>query len=106
MPPFLDAAHYTVLESSRQCGPQAIESDTVQTPISLLIYMFIADVADSECFHARKCIAATVADRTSSMPEVPESHGPATYRPRHQRIREPRVRVWQVLHDESCSGGD
>jgi hypothetical protein len=21
-------------------------------------------------------------------------------------IREPRVRVWQVLHDESCSGGD
>jgi hypothetical protein len=26
-----------------------------------------------------------------------------TARPRHQRIREPRVRVWQVLQDESCS---
>jgi hypothetical protein len=26
------------------------------------------DVADSECIHAPQCIAATVADRTSSVP--------------------------------------
>src|SRR5258706_2597714 len=111
---------YTVLESSRLRGPLAnrncsvaitqlrkseFQSDTVQTPTSLLIY-FRYRLAESECIHARKWIAATVADRTSSVPEVSESHGPATHRPRHQRIREPRVRVWQVLHDESCSGGD
>jgi hypothetical protein len=81
------------------------QSDTVQTLTSLW-YILSANVAESECIHARKWIAATVADRTSSMPEVSDSHGPATYRPGHQRIREPRVRVWQVLHDESCSGGD
>jgi hypothetical protein len=33
-------------------------------------------------------------------------HGFAACRPRHERIREPRLRVRQVLHDESRSCGD
>src|SRR5258708_24111219 len=79
-------------------------SGLVQTATSSFDYiycMLTMDVADSECIHAPKCIAATVADRTSSVPEVPGTHGAATNRPRYQRVREPRVRVWQVLHDES-----
>jgi hypothetical protein len=63
-------------------------------------------VANAECIHAPKRIAAAVANRTSFLPDVSAAHGSATYRPRHQRIREPCVRVWQVLHDENCSCGD
>src|SRR6478736_3253778 len=84
-------------------------SGPVQTATSsfeYIYYMLAMDVADSECIHAPKCITATVADRTSSVPEVPGTHGPATNRARYQRVREPFVRVWQVLHGESRSGCD
>ena len=59
-----------------------------------------------ESVHARKWITSTVADRTSSLPDVSGMYGFAACRPRHERIREPRLRVRQVLHDESRSCGD
>src|SRR5438132_2395624 len=65
-----------------------------------------AGIAHWESVHARKWITSTVADRTSSLPDVSGMHGFAACRPRHERIREPRLRVRQVLHDESRSCGD
>jgi hypothetical protein len=62
---------------------QKLESGVVQTATSFdyIYYMLTLDVDDSECIHAPKCIAATIADRTSSVPEVPGTHGAATNRP-------------------------
>jgi hypothetical protein len=65
-----------------------------------------AGIAHWESVHARKWITSTVADRTSSLPDVSGMHGFAACRPWHERIREPRIRVRQVLHDESRSCGD
>jgi hypothetical protein len=82
-------------------------SGLVQTATSsfdYIYYMLTMDVVDSECIHAPKCVAATVADRTSSVPNVSETHGFATYRPRLERLREPRVRVWQVLSRRRLTG--
>jgi hypothetical protein len=59
-----------------------------------------------EIVHARKWIASTIADGTSSLPDVSGMHGFAACRTRRERIREPRLRVRQVLHDESRSCGD
>jgi len=101
------------LRSSNVLCPELdLLSDTVQTPTSFLIYFQRGDSSlggrDSswESVHAGKWIASTVADRTSSLPNVSGMHVFAACRPRHERIREPRLRVRQVLHDESRSCGD
>src|SRR3977135_1662302 len=65
-----------------------------------------AGIAHWETVHARKWITSTVAEGTSSLPDVSGMYGFAACRPRHERIREPRLRVRQVLHDESRSCGD
>ena len=65
-----------------------------------------AGIPHWESVHARKWITSAVADRTSSLPDVSRMHGFAACRPRHERIREPRLRVRQVLRDESRFCGD
>jgi hypothetical protein len=100
------------LRSSNVSCPELESPVGYRTDANIVFDIFLgiahreAGIAHWETVHARKWITSTVAEGTSSLPDVSGMYGFAACRPRHERIREPRLRVRQVLHDESRSCGD